>query len=78
MTYSIGKPSQAEGDRDTIEEDLRRHEPDGAAGPATQAAPSRRRAATGDDQGYSVDKPSQAEGDRETMEENLRRRETAG
>ncbi len=78
MTYRIGKPSQAEGDRDTVEEDLRRYEPAGSAGGADLPAPARRPAVAGDDEGYSVDKPSQAEGDRETVEDDLRRRETSG
>ena len=78
MTYRIGKPSQAEGDRDTVEEDLRRHEPAGSAGSADPPAPARRSAVADDDEGYSVDKPSQAEGDRETVEDDLRRREANG
>ena len=78
MTYRIGKPSQAEGDRDTIEEDLRRHELAGPAEGTDSPAPARRPAVAGDDEGYSVDKPSQAEGDRETVEEDLRRRDASG
>ncbi len=78
MTYRIGKPSQAEGDRDTVEEDLRRYESAGSAESAASPAPARRPAVAGDDEGYSVDKPSQAEGDRETVEDDLRRREANG
>lgn len=78
MTYRIGKPSQAEGDRDTVEEDLRRYEPAGSAGSAASPAPARRPAVGDDEEGYSVDKPSQAEGDRETVEDDLRRREANG
>lgn len=71
MTYSIGRPSQAEGDRDTIEADLRRFESGDA--PAAAEPP-----AAADEPGYSLDKPSQAEGDRETIDAALRRREAGG
>lgn len=78
MTYSIDRPSQAEGDRDTIEADLRRFEPGDATAAAEPPAAGRPRTAAADEPGYSLDKPSQAEGDRETIDAALRRREAGG
>lgn len=61
MTNDPGKPSQAEGDRETVDADLGNHDESGH-GVATSSEGS----------GYIADpgKPSQAEGDRETADED--------
>jgi hypothetical protein len=78
MTNGIGKPSQAEGDRETIEADLRRYESGSDAQGADAPAAAGQQTRPSVDADYSIDKPSQAEGDRETVEEDLRRREGRG
>lgn len=69
------KPSQAEGDRETVDAALEEHGLD--AGSGEQAA-DRRDTATDDGPGGSApapgDRPSQAEGDRATVDGDLRER----
>jgi len=62
------RPSQAEGDRETIEQDLREK-----GQPNTSDARSNRRSRSASEDHETPDRPSQAEGDRETIEQDLRK-----
>lgn len=62
------RPSQAEGDRATVEENLREKGRQGTSAPQGE----RRSENTTEDQ-ETPGRPSQAEGDRATVEENLRK-----
>lgn len=63
-SFARETPSQAEGDRDTIEQDV--------AEKLDGAQPGERYATGGGGQGDLVITPSQAEGDRDVVEEDLR------
>jgi hypothetical protein len=62
------RPSQAEGDRETIEQDL--HE---KGQPNSSDARRNRRSGAATEGHETPDRPSQAEGDRETIEQDLRK-----
>jgi hypothetical protein len=59
-----GRPSQAEGDRETVEQDLNDRTNQQAG-----------HAASGQREDLKPPRPSQAEGDRETVEQDLERRQ---